>query len=226
LTDAYAVQRRVVRALRADDRIAGYKGAGISAAVQSALGIESPLTGVLFRSGRVENGPNLLIERRAGEQIVIETEIGYVMGVDFSFEIPTDGHARDAVAAVVPVIELPRTYEMGGKGPDARNLVAANIGSGRFIVGKPIVPGRVDPDAWEISLRRDGAVLHSTTGGSAKGGQWHNLRAILNQLTAQGHVIREGDIILCGALGKIQPGEPGRYEARYGGEETLTFEVR
>jgi 2-keto-4-pentenoate hydratase/acetyl esterase/lipase len=226
LADAHAVQRRVIRALRTEDRVAGYKGAGASAAAQTALGIEAPLTGVLFRSGRIESGPDLKIERAAGESIVVETEIGYVMGVDFSFAVPTAEHARDAVAAVVPVIELPRSYAGHGGAPDARNMVAANIGSARFIVGQPIAPGTTDPNTWRISLRRDGALLHETTGDSAKGGQWHNLLAILNQLTAQGHIIREGDIILCGALGQVHPGEPGRYEARFGDAATLTFEVR
>jgi 2-keto-4-pentenoate hydratase/acetyl esterase/lipase len=226
LADAHAVQRRVIRVLRTEDRVAGYKGAGASAAAQTALGIEAPLTGVLFRSGRIEAGPDLKIERGAGESIVVETEIGYVMGVDFSFAVPTADHARDAVAAIVPVIELPRSYAGHGGTPDARNMVAANIGSARYIVGQPIAPGTTDPNTWRISLRRDGELLHETTGDSAKGGQWHNLLSILNQLTAQGHIIREGDLIICGALGKVHPGEPGQYEARFGDAATLTFEVR
>lgn len=224
LSDAYTVQRRVVRAFT--NRVVGYKGAGASAEAQATLGIDGPLTAVLFQNGRINHQPDLKIERAAGEQLVVETEIGYVMGVDFSFHIPTDAHARDAVAAVVPVIELPGSFPGPAAPPDARNMVAANIGSGRFIVGNPIAPGSVDPDSWPISLSRDGAVLHQTTGSSAKGGQWHNLRSILNQLTAQGYVIRQGDIILCGALGKIQPGQPGNYEARFGNGETISFELR
>lgn len=226
LADAYTAQRRIVRVTQATDRVKGYKGAGASAAAQHALGIDAPLTGVLFNSGRLEARSDLVIDRAAGEQIVVETEIGYVMGVDFSFEIPTDEHARDAVAAIVPVIELPRNFEMPGGVPDPRNLVASNVGSARYIVGKRIAPGTTDPNAWRISLQRDGKLLHETTGDSANGGQWHNLRSIINQVTAQGHVIRAGDIIICGALGKVQPGEPGKYEARFGEVETIKFELR
>lgn len=226
LADAYTVQRRIVRATQATDRVKGYKGAGASAAAQKALGIDVPLTGVLFNSGRLEARPDLVIERAAGETIVVETEIGYVMGVDFSFAVPTDAHTRDAVAEIVPVIELPRSYQAPGAMPDARDLVASNVGSARYIVGKSLKPGATDPNAWKIALRRDGALLHETTGDSAHGGQWHNLRSILNQVTAQGHVIRAGDIIICGALGKVQPGEPGKYEARFGDVETISFEVR
>lgn len=227
LADAYAVQRRVVRATEATDRIAGYKGAGASAAAQTSLGIDGPLTGALFRSGRIEAGDEpTVIERTGGGQIVVETEIGYVMGVDFSFTVPTADHARDAVAAIVPVIELPRSFGPAESTPDARNMVASNIGSHRFLVGKPITPGTTDPNDWKISLRRGGEVLHETTGGSAKGGQWVNLQSILNNLTAQGHVIRAGDVIICGALGKVHPGEPGSYEARFGDEQTIRFNIR
>lgn len=226
LKDAYTVQRRIVRVTQAADQVKGYKGAGASATAQRTLGIEAPLTGVLFNSGRLEARPDLVIERAAGESIVVETEIGYVMGVDFSFAVPTDAHAKDAVAEIVPVIELPRSYEVSGATPDARNLVASNVGSARYIVGKSIKPETTDPNSWKISLRRDGALLHETTGDSANGGQWHNLRSILNQVTAQGHVIRAGDVIICGALGKVQPGEPGKYEARFGELEAISFEVR
>ncbi|HAV61370.1 MAG TPA: hypothetical protein DCY13_03290, partial [Verrucomicrobiales bacterium] len=142
LADAYTVQRRVIRAAAATDQIAGYKGAGASAAAQSSLGIDGPLTGALFRSGRIDAADEpTTVERGNGGQLVVETEIGYVMGVDFSFEVPTADHARDAVAAIVPVIELPRSFAPAGATPDARNMVASNIGSHRFLVGKPIAPG-------------------------------------------------------------------------------------
>lgn len=227
LADAYLVQRRVVNHREKTDRVSGYKGAGASATAQKALAIDAPLTGVLFRSGQLETSEEpVIVERASGEHIAVETEIGYVMGVDFSFAVPTDAHAKDAVAAIVPVIELPKTYESGGSTPDARNLVAANIGFARYIVGRKIAPNEVDPNNWKISLQRDGSTLHETTGGTANGGQWHNLRSIINQVTGEGHVIRAGDIIICGALGKVEVGEPGKYAANYGDKQTIVFEVK
>lgn len=226
LKDAYAVQRRVVRTAAAQDSVAGYKGAGASAAAQEAMGIQNPLTGVLWKSGRVESAPGLSIEFDKDKPIVVETAIGYVMGVDFSTEIPTEFHARDAVAAIVPVIELPRSFVFQGSKPDPRNSVASNIGSARFIVGKARPPGALDPNSFRITLDRDGHRLHETTGASAKGGQWHVLRELLNQLTARGVLIREGDLIITGALGTIQAGTPGRYEAHCADFEPLVFEIR
>ncbi|HAV61371.1 MAG TPA: hypothetical protein DCY13_03295, partial [Verrucomicrobiales bacterium] len=83
-----------------------------------------------------------------------------------------------------------------------------------------------DPNTWKITLRRDGQLLHEATGDSAKGGQWANLLSILNNLTSQGHLIRAGDIIISGALGRVHPGEPGIYEARFGDEQTIRFSIR
>lgn len=219
LADAYAIQRRVVRATRSDVAVAGYKGA-------SAPGLATPLTGVLFQSGRLEATPDLKIERAAAERFTIEPKVGYIMGVDFSFQIPTDAHARDAVVAIVPVVELPRTYESSGGAPDPRDRVSANLGSTRYLVGQRLAPGASDPKIWKVSLRRDGRRPHETTGEPAAGGRWHELRVILNQLTARGQVIREGDLIICGGPGRGQPGEPGKYEARFGDLGTITFEVR
>lgn len=226
LADAYLVQRRIVREQARKDHIAGYVGVAGSAVGQLNLG-DALLTGVLFRSGKmVADIQPLRIERGAGEMFAVETGIGYVMGVDFSFGVPTDAHAKDAVAAMVPVIEFPNTYETSGDKADARDLVAANIGSARFIVGKKIEPGELDPNTWKISLQRDGQPLYETTGDAMTGGQWHNLRSIINQITAQGHVIRAGDMIICGALGKVEAGQPGKYTARFGDTQTINFEIR
>jgi acetyl esterase/lipase/2-keto-4-pentenoate hydratase len=220
LADAYAIQRRVVQA-QSDVAMAGYTGAGTAAA-----GNDAPLTGVLFKNGRLEAAPDLKIERSVNERIVIKPGIGYVMGVDFSFEIPTDAHARDAVAAIVPVVELPRSIHSPGQAADPRDLVSANLGCARYIVGQRFAPGATAQRAWKSSLRRDGALLNETTVESPEGRQWHELRIILNQLTAQGHVIREGDLIICGGPGKRQPGEAGKYEARFGDLGKISFEVR
>ncbi len=225
LEDAYVAQRRLVRAIAGGDPIAGFKGAAASAAAQSALGISGPLTAAVFRSGRLDGRTPRTVPLREGEPVMVETEIGFVTSVDLSYEILTDEQARGAVESVVPIIELPRGSANSGT-PDARNMVAGNIGSDRYLVGAPTRADRFDPDAVAIALRRDGAVLHETSGGTAAGGQWHNLRQVLNSLTGHGYTVPAGSVILGGALGKIQPGLPGRYEADFTGLGTVRFELR
>ena len=225
LDEAYVAQRRLVRAQAAGDPVAGFKGAAAAAAVQKALGVDGPLAGVVFRSGRLDGRSPQVVPVRDGEPVVVETEIGYVTSVDLSYEILTDEQARGAVESVVPIIELPRSFPNSGPA-DARNMVAANIGSDRYLVGSPLKAEQFNPDAVAITLKRDGQVLHETTGGTAAGGQWHNLRLVLNTLTRHGYTIPAGSVILGGALGKIQPGEKGRYEASFGELGTITFELK
>lgn len=225
LDDAYIVQRRLARALAADDPIAGFKGAAASAAAQASLGLDGPLAGVVFRSGRLDGGERQVIALREGEPVVVETEVGYITSVDLSYEILTDEQASGTVESVVPVIELPRSFPNAGPA-NARNMVALNIGSDRYLIGKPVKAEGFDPDSVAITLKRDGQVLHETTGAAAAGGQWRNLRLVLNSLTRHGYTIPAGSVILGGALGKIHPGERGNYEANFGELGTITFELK
>ncbi|MBL9173761.1 MAG: alpha/beta hydrolase fold domain-containing protein, partial [Verrucomicrobiales bacterium] len=87
VSDAYAVQHRWVRRHAAVDPVAGFKAAAATASAQAALGIDGPLAGVLFRSGRLEASSRPVIPLREGEPIVVETEVGYLTSVDLSYEI-------------------------------------------------------------------------------------------------------------------------------------------
>lgn len=225
LDDAYRVQRRVVRELARRDPIAGFKGAAASAAAQTALGLDRPLAGVVFRAGRLDSSTPQVLELKPGHDIAVETEVGYLTSVDLSYEVLNDEQAKGAVESIVPIIELPRSYPANPpfKAPD---LVSMNIGSERYIVGKPVKAEGRSPDGIAVSLRRDGQVLHETTGGTVKGGQWGNLRQVLNEITRHGYTIPAGSVILGGALGKIHPGKSGSYVADYGEYGRIEFEIR
>lgn len=224
---AYQVQRRVVRTAETSRSIAGFKGAGATAAAQKSLGVDGPLTGVLFQDGWLKAGDTAhSIHRSESDPFVIETELGFVMGTDFSFEILHENQARDVVSQILPVIELPKAPSPNQPRPSALDMVAANVGSARFITGRPFSNTTTDPGNISISIAKDGRTLHEVQGGVARGGQWRNLMEILNSLVRQGHTLRAGQIVLCGALGTIHPGEPGVYEARYGATNMVRFEIR
>ena len=221
----FLAQKRVVEALTADDRIGGYKGAMASAAAQSSRGLDGPLTGVLYRSGRLSAEDKPTVSSPAGTQVMVETEIGYIVSVDINYEILNDAQASGAVKGVVPVIELPVGYGDRAKGSTLAGVIGMNIGSSRFIVGEEQPLEGFDPDAVKIRLERDGAELHATTGAEAAGGQWHNLRKIINQLVSNGHTLRAGQIVISGALGVVQTGEPGSYKGDFGTLGVIEFEI-
>lgn len=46
-----------------------------------------------------------------------------------------------------------------------------------------------------------------------------------DQITDQGHVLRRGDLIICGAIGGAQPAVKGGYSAGFGPLGTLVFKL-
>ncbi|MFM8357632.1 MAG: alpha/beta hydrolase fold domain-containing protein [Verrucomicrobiota bacterium] len=226
LEAAYRVQQRGVRTRGASDRMAGFKATAVTAQAQQNLGVPGPLVGVVWKSGQLASAPSPVIDGASARGLLLETEMGYVTSVDLSYEILTEAQARGAVAAMMPVIELPETRGAVPGTTTAADLVAGNIGSARFIVGPagPVV--ETGPDAVEVEFLRDNVRLHMGRGSDVAGGQWGNLRQVLNEITRRGYTIPAGSLILSGALGKLQPGAPGKYVARYGALGTITFEVR
>jgi 2-keto-4-pentenoate hydratase/acetyl esterase/lipase len=226
LEDAFAAQKRFVRGLK-EATIAGFKGGVVTAEAQKSLGLDFPITGVLLNSGRLNAADKPVIRLAEAPDTVVETELGYVIGENLATQIANDTQARECVQSIVPVIELPQNYarRTSGGAPTAKDMVASNMGSTRFIVGTPKKP-MADADAIKVSLKRDGQTLHETTGAYVKGGQWANLRLLLNQLTAHGNTVHAGAIIICGALGGPKPGEPGKYQADYGDLGSIEFELQ
>jgi 2-keto-4-pentenoate hydratase/acetyl esterase/lipase len=228
LAQAFAVQHRVVRAtLKQGAEITGYKAAYTSAAARSAVGVSHPLHGVLFKQGRLEAAATKTIAHDPKKPVLVETEIGYVMATDIGSKLTVPRQAMTTVEAIVPVIELPTNVAALVEGKVAAvDLVAANGGSNQYIVGAPVAPTDAgDLDALRVSLRRDGQVLHDTTGANVVDGQAKNLMTLINQIIDQGHVIHRGDIIVSGALERAHPGEKGSYAAEFGALGKIEFKI-
>lgn len=150
-----------------------------------------------------------------------------MIATDIGTKLRVPRQAMTTVEAIVPVIELPQNVGplMGGR-VTAPDVVAANIGSGRFIVGANVSPKTIEStDALAVTLHRDGQKLHATTGADVAGGQAQNLMALINQIIDEGHVIHRGDIIISGALGGAKPAEKGSYAADFGALGKIEFKI-
>lgn len=226
LEDGYITQRRQIQRALRQDQIAGFKAAAISAEAQKNLGIDQPLTGVLLRSGQLMADKSPVVQLTANEEIIVETEIGYIISVDISYKLYNDEQAQGAVEAIVPAIELPANYARRIGTMSAIDMVASNVGSRRFIVGARKDPDAIDPSRLKIVLKRDGKILHEAAGGATRGEHWTKLRELLNQITSRGCMIPAGSVIISGARGTIHPGEAGKHEADFGELGTIAFELR
>ena len=152
LNDAYAMQAKLVRAV-AGDAIAGYKAGLTAPAGQAQFGIDHPLIGALYESGRLQSGASFA----SGPGVSLECEIGLV--------IDADGAPRTAG----PVIEVPRAAFASSADANGINMVACNIAADRFITGEQ-GELRDDYEDLEVTLTRDGETVTHATLKEALGG--------------------------------------------------------
>ena len=226
LDEAYMAQRRIVEL--SPDEIGGYKGAISSAAAQVRNSISEPVHCVLFQPSLLQGSDNPSLSLADLGPTVVETELGYIMGVDISSKIADPDVARLASQAVVAAFDVPTNLgeRMSGR-YSATDFVASNCGNQtNIIVGSRFHPDDYNLDELEISLTLDGETIHETTGDVSKGGQWQNLMTLINQIIDKGHTIHEGDLILSGSLGSPIPAKAGTYTANYGDLGTVEFEIK
>ena len=207
LKDAYAMQAELVQAVSGGD-VAGYKAGLTAPAGQAQFGIDHPLIGVLYSSGRLHSG----VSFSSGPGVMLECEIGVV--------IDAEGNARTAG----PVIEVPRAAWNSQADATGINMAASNIAADRFITGEQ-GELRDDYDDLEVTLTRDGetvtwAPLREALGGPIPALEW--MTSLAREL---GRPLADGMLMITGAVGGIQPAQPGEYVADYGVLGKITFTV-
>ncbi len=231
LDDAFAAQRRIVRAeLARGDEISGYKGAFASAAAQQSGDLPGPLHGVLFKSGQIDatSTTPVVVQLEPNRPLYIETELGFILATDIGTQLTTPRQAVTTIEAVVPVIEFPVNLAAVTEGTfTPADLVAGNGGSDRYLVGRAVSPKDLgDLDSLPVTLHRGNELLHETTGGIVAHGTAQHLMAMINQIVAQGRVLRRGDLIITGALPRPHASQPGHYTADFGPLGRIDFELR
>ncbi len=226
INEAFAAQKRIV----ADSKqaVGGYKGVYSTASAQKQYKLNGPLHCTMYKPMIVQGADHPTINLSDMGASVLETELGYIMGVDIPTKIADPEEARLASQAVVPAIDAPIQFAAHVKGKySAADFVAANCGNkANIIVGSRFHPDDYKLDELQVTMSRNGQVIHTTTGAATKNGQWQNLMTLINQILDQGHVIREGDLIISGSLGGAMPAEPGKYVADYGALGKVEFEVK
>jgi 2-keto-4-pentenoate hydratase len=225
--DAEWVQKRFIsRRLLSGETLAGIKGAVVGAKGQTSLGIDGPLSAVLLRGGWHEaKDIPVRIPVREGATPGVETELGLLLSKPVRNAIPDIVTLKDHVSAIVPVIELPAGRHDWPQKPAAVDLIAANVGADHFILGQRHEDLDLDLDALPIRLSKDGDIVHATTGGDAKRGQWWNFLHQVNWAVEQGYRPQPGHLVITGALGKIHKADRGAFHADFGELGSIEFEL-
>jgi 2-keto-4-pentenoate hydratase len=226
LQEAYQVQRCWVKQTLDRSGIGGVKGAVVTPGGQKALAIGEPLGAFLRASGRFEAKDEPTITLANWISMGIETEIGFVIGKTIDTRLETVDDFKKHIRAIVPMIELPAgAWEHKAK-PTAADVVAINVNAAAYIVGTEVAPTLLDPGKVTVAFTRDGKELHRATGAECWKGPWETGHWLANFAWRQGIELRPGQVILCGALGKVHPGTPGRYVADYGDLGKIVFQLK
>lgn len=221
---AYEVQKVYVQWRLAKDKVAGVKGGLTTEAAQKRFGLTSPVTGILYASGKLEGSP--VVDKTAFRVLMIETEIGFVIGQSIYQTIRDVQELQQKVSAVMPAIELPDFGFVDMKVMKGVDVIAANCVAAKFIAGPTRPHQGVNLNEITVTLHHNGQALYQGKGEEAMGDQWKAALWLINSVVEQGYRIEPGHIIITGSLGKMVPGKPGQYVADYGDFGKIFFEIK
>lgn len=126
----------------------------------------------------------------------------------------------------MPAIELPESGLWDMKLVKGVDLIAANVGAAKFIVGTLRSHQGVNLNEVNVTLFYNGQALYQGKGVEALGDQWKAALWMVNSVLEQGYKVEAGHILITGALGKMVPGKPGQYVADYGDFGKISFDVK
>ena len=214
MDDAYAVQAAwTARKLAAGRRIIGRKIGLTSKAMQQALGIDIPDSGVLFDDMLFSNGATVPAGRFI--QPRIEAEIAFVMKAELCGPGVT---AQDVLAAtdhVLPALEIldTRILRVDPQTKKARTIsdtIADNAANAGIILGtQRLDPRDVDLRWMGAMVLRDGEVEETGLGAGVLNDPAAAVAWLANRLTLYGTRISAGEIILSGSFVRPVEAPPG-----------------
>ena len=205
MDDAYAVQAALVRRKLADGRrIIGWKIGLTSRAMQDALKIDTPDSGVLFDDMQFADGATIAAGRFI--QPRIEAEIAFLMGGALDGPGVTAADVLAATAAVAPSLEILdtrilRTDPETGASRTIVDTIADNAANAAIVLGgRPMRPDAVDWRWAGALLYKNGVIEESGLGAAVLNHPGNGVAWLANKLAAHGESLAAGEIVLAGSF--------------------------
>ena len=214
VASAYRVQAENVRA--AGGRLIGRKIGLTSRSVQTQLGVAEPDFGTLRAEMGFGDGEEIPWARLL--QPKVEAEIAMVLGRSLETPGVTFAEAARAVDACLPAIEVVGS-RIANWNIRIVDTIADNASSGVFVLGdRPVRLDAFDPRMCGMVIVQRGEPVSTGAGAACLGHPLNALVWLANSMLALGEPLREGDVVLTGALGPMVAVAPGDvFEARIHG---------
>ena len=182
---AYAVQKAYVEKRLLSEQLGGFKAGLTSEAGQQRFGVDAPLAGLLFTSGKLTGSP--VLDSSTFHALMLETEIGFLFKETLAEPLKDVAELQAKVQAVMPVIEIPDLGYADMKQLKGVDIIATNIAAEKFIVGDAQVFDGQDLNAVGVTLSREGEEVNVGKGSDdALGDQWQAALWLVNTLIEQG----------------------------------------
>ena len=232
MQDAYAIQDAFVAAkMAAGGRVKGWKIGLTSRAMQMALGIDIPDSGVLFEDMFFDSGSTVpkgrFIEPR------IEAEIAFILRDDLSGADITREDVLAATEFVAPALEIldTRILRKDPKTGVARKVfdtISDNAANAGIVLGSE----RHTPDTFDLGwvgaiVSRDGIVEETGLGAGVLNDPVMGMVWLVQRLAKYGGGVRGGDVVLSGSfIRPIEAPAGSRFVADYAdfGRVEISFE--
>jgi 2-keto-4-pentenoate hydratase len=177
--------------------VCGYKVAYASRAAQKQFGMDEPARGPFFMTQRLPSGSTLPVE--AFNEIMLETEVAFTLGKPISKPVKDVAALKSYVKWVHPAFDAGNfPYTSDQAKPTPQDMIAIGTGAHIFVLGPALEPGKVDIDAINLSLVRNGEKIRESPARDVMGSPWNSLLWCANNLTKSGHVLEPGMVVLCG----------------------------
>lgn len=228
LDDAYAIQAALVAEKAKTRKKTGWKIGLTSRAMQDALKIETPDSGVLFDDMRFENGAT--IPKTRFIQPRIEAEIAFVMKSDLDGKV-SRAEVLAATEYASPALEILDTRILRadpetGQARLITDTISDNAANGGIVIGET----RIKPDSdlrWMGAIvKRDGIVEETGLGAGVLDDPLTGVLWLIHRLADYEMGVKAGEVILSGSFIRPIEATPGSLiNADFGphGKVEITF---
>ena len=204
MDDAYAIQSAILEAkLAAGRRVIGWKIGLTSKAMQSALNIDIPDSGILFDDMLFDSGAT--VPRGRFIQPRIEAEIAFVMKAAITGPDPTREEVLSATDYVAPALEILDTRIIRqdpetGATRTVCDTISDNAANAGVVLGDARHPADIDLRWIGAIVSRNGAVEETGLGAGVLNDPVESVVWLARRMAHYGQNIAPGQIILSGSF--------------------------
>jgi len=164
-----------------------------------------PIMGYMLKANQHFSGDKIVIKGFAGNQTMIEGEVGFVFKQDFPEGVVSIEELKKGIDYAIGAVEFAQSNAIGiNNDPETvktNHVLAFGTGHAGFMLGnKKIDFVEFDVENEAVECFVDGELAASGVSSRIYGGHLNALNALVNMLPKYGHMIRKGDVVITGSM--------------------------